>query len=438
MANANPLAAVAGKFGDLKQRLWFLLLALIVYRIGTYIPIPGIDPAQLAKLFSDNQNGLAGLFNMFSGGAVQRASVFVLGISPYITASILMQLAAEMLPSLKELKKDGEAGRRKVTQYTRYATLVLALFWAFFMARSQMALRLPNVSPAEFVLTTMVSLVAGSMFLMWLGEQITERGLGNGISVLITAGIVSGLPGAISHVLTLAASDSRWILGSILLLVFALLVVAAVVFVERGQRKLIVNYQRRQVGNKVMQAQSSHMPLKVNMSGVMPAIFGSTLLLIPTTITGFAGNSENPVMLALKDISSMMQVGSPLHMVLFAAAIIFFSYFYTALTFNPKDMADNLKKSGAVLPGVRPGEQTGRYIEAVVLRLTLTGALYMVAVCLIPDFLSSALNTQILFGGTSILIVVVVSMDFMAQVQAQMMSQQYESLLKKANFKGAN
>ncbi|WP_018149801.1 preprotein translocase subunit SecY [Leeia oryzae] len=437
MTSTNPLSAVSGKFADLKSRLLFLLGALIVYRIGAHIPVPGVNPDALAKLFDSQRGGLLDMFNMFSGGALSRFTVFALGITPYISASIIFQLAAEILPQLKELKKDGEAGRRKVTQYTRFATLVLGGFQSFGIA--VMLYKQPGlvmVGKFEFYMTTVVALVTGTMFLMWLGEQITERGLGNGISVLITAGIVSGLPAAIGHTLTLVSQGSMSALFVILLVAIVFGIIAFVVFVERGQRKLVVNYQRRQVGNRIMQGQSSHMPLKLNMAGVIPPIFASSILLFPATIAGFFGSNEK--FYWLKDLSAMLVPGQPLHMVLYSATIIFFCYFYTALVFNPKETADNLKKSGAVLPGVRPGEQTGRYIEAVILRLTLIGALYITAVCLLPEILMSQFSVPFYFGGTSLLIIVVVSMDFMAQVQAHVMSQQYESLLKKANFKGAN
>ncbi len=428
--------AAANKFADLKRRLMFLLGALIVYRVGAHIPVPGVNPDALAKLFEGQRGGLLDMFNMFSGGALSRFTVFALGITPYISASIVFQLAAEIVPQLKELKKEGESGRRKITQYTRYATLVLGAFQSFgiaVMLHKQPGLVL--VSQPEFYFTTVVSLVTGTMFLMWLGEQITERGLGNGISVLITAGIVSGLPAAVGHLMQLAATDQRWILGTFVLLIAALAVIAFVVFVERGQRKLVVNYQRRQVGNRIMGGQTTHMPLKLNMAGVIPPIFASSIILFPATIANLFGADER--FYWLKDLSAALVPGQPLHMILYAVAIIFFCYFYTALVFNPKETADNLKKSGAVLPGVRPGEQTGRYVEGVILRLTLVGALYITAVCLLPEVLISQFSVPFYFGGTSLLIIVVVSMDFMAQVQAHVMSQQYESLLKKANFKGA-
>ncbi|MBA4709981.1 preprotein translocase subunit SecY [Aquitalea aquatica] len=434
MSNTS-LVGNANKFGDLKRRIMFLIGALIVYRIGAHIPVPGINPAELAKLFHTSQTGLLDMFNMFSGGALSRFTVFALGIMPYISASIILQLASEVLPSLKQLKKEGDAGRRKVTQYTRYATVLLASFQSFSIA--VMLFKQPNLvvtAQWEFYLTTVVTLVTGTMFLMWLGEQITERGIGNGISLIICAGIASGVPAAIGKTLTLTSQGSLPILFTIVLFVGVALMTYVVVFAERGQRKVLVNYAKRQVGNRVMQGQSTHMPLKLNMAGVIPPIFASSIILFPATILGWLGNNES--LGWLKGVADKLHPGQPIYVLLYATAIIFFCYFYTALVFNPKETADNLKKSGAFIPGIRPGEQTSRYIEKIILRLTLIGAIYITLVCLLPEFLILKWNVPFYFGGTSLLIIVVVTMDFMAQVQSYVLSHQYESLLKKANFKG--
>ncbi len=433
MANTS-LVGNTNKFGDLKRRIMFLVGALIVYRIGAHVPVPGINPAELAKLFQSSQTGLLDMFNMFSGGALQRFTVFALGIMPYISASIVLQLASEIVPTLKQLKKEGDAGRRKITQYTRYATLALATFQSFGIA--VMLFKQPNlviVSQLEFYVTTVVTLVTGTMFLMWLGEQITERGLGNGISLIICAGIAAGVPSAIGKTLTLTSQGSLPILLVIALFVAVIAVTYLVVFVERGQRKVLVNYAKRQVGNRVMQGQSTHMPLKLNMAGVIPPIFASSIILFPATVLGWFGNTEGLGL--LKSIADKLHPGQPVYVLLYAAAIIFFCYFYTALVFNPKETADNLKKSGAFIPGIRPGEQTSRYIEKIILRLTLIGAIYITLVCLMPEFLILNWNVPFYFGGTSLLIMVVVTMDFMAQVQSYVLSHQYEGLLKKANFK---
>jgi preprotein translocase subunit SecY len=433
--NASIKGAKANKYGDLGQRLWFLLGALIVYRIGAHIPVPGIDPTVLADLFKSQKGGILGMFNMFSGGALSRFTIFALGIMPYISASIIMQLAAIAVPQLEQLKKEGEAGRRKITQYTRYGTLLLALFQAFGISvalQSQAGLVLnPGVM---FQMTSVITLVTGTMFLMWLGEQITERGLGNGISLIIFAGIAAGLPSAIGNTLEMARTGAFSIPLVLFLFVAAILITALVVFVERGQRKVLVNYAKRQVGNKVYGGQSSHLPLKLNMAGVIPPIFASSIILFPATLAGWFGASSG--MTWLKDVSEKLSPGQPIYVLFYAAAIVFFCFFYTALVFSPKETADNLKKSGAFLPGIRPGEQTARYIEKIMLRLTLVGAVYITLVCLIPEFLVVKWNVPFYFGGTSLLILVVVTMDFMAQVQSYMMSHQYESLLKKANFKG--
>ena len=424
------------KYGDLRRRLVFLLLALVVYRLGTHIPVPGIDPNQLQQLFKDQQGGILSLFNMFSGGALSRFSIFALGIMPYISASIIMQLMSYVVPSMEALKKEGEAGRRKITQYTRYGTLGLAVFQSLGIAVAlESSAGLVNAPGIGFRVTAMVSLTAGTMFLMWLGEQITERGLGNGISIIIFAGIAAGLPQSIGGMLELVRTGS---MGPIVALLIVLLVGAItyfVVFVERGQRKILVNYARRQVGNKVYGGQSSHLPLKLNMSGVIPPIFASSIILLPSTIVSWfsAGSSLN----WLKDISAALSPGQPLYVMLYAVAIIFFCFFYTALVFNSRETADNLKKSGGFIPGIRPGDQTAKFIDKILLRLTLAGAIYITFVCLVPEFLILKYNVPFYFGGTSLLIIVVVTMDFMAQVQNYLMSQQYESLLKKANFQMA-
>ena len=437
MATAAGLMGASGKMSDLKARLWFLIGALIVYRIGAHIPVPGIDPQVLADLFRSQQGGILGMFNMFSGGALERFTVLALGIMPYISASIIMQLMTVVSPTLEALKKEGEAGRRKITQYTRYGTVVLATFQAIGISialESQPGLVLdPGLM---FRLTTVITLVAGTMFLMWLGEQITERGIGNGISIIIFAGIVAGLPSAIGGTLELTRTGAFSIPLVLMLFVGALLVTALVVFVERGQRKILVNYAKRQVGNKVYGGQSSHLPLKLNMAGVIPPIFASSIILFPATLAGWFGSHEN--LIWLRDIGAALSPGQPLYVMLYALAIVFFCFFYTALVFNPKETAENLKKSGAFVPGIRPGEQTARYIDKIMTRLTFVGAIYITLVCLLPEFLIVKWNVPFYFGGTSLLIIVVVTMDFMAQVQAYIMTHQYESLLKKANFKGGN
>jgi preprotein translocase subunit SecY len=422
------------KFGDLKRRLLFLLGALIVYRIGTFIPVPGIDPVVLEQLFESQQGGILGMFNMFSGGALSRFSVFALGIMPYISASIIVQLMTTVSPQLSALKKEGEAGRRKITQYTRYGTLGLAIFQSLGIAialESQAGLVLdPGMM---FRLITMVTLTAGTMFLMWVGEQITERGLGNGISIIIFAGIAAGLPSAIGGTLELTRTGAFSIPLVLMLFVGILLVTALVVFVERGQRKILVNYAKRQVGKMVVGGQSSHLPLKLNMAGVIPPIFASSIILFPASMAGWFGSGES--MTWLRDVAATLSPGQPVYVLLYALAIIFFCFFYTALVFNSKETADNLKKSGAFVPGIRPGDQTARYIDKILTRLTLVGAIYITLVCLLPEFLILKWNVPFYFGGTSLLIIVVVAMDFMAQVQAYVMSHQYEGLLKKANFK---
>ena len=434
MATSTNQLAKSGKFGDLRRRLVFLLLALVVYRLGAHIPVPGIDPVQLQQLFKSQSGGILNLFNMFSGGALSRFTVFALGIMPYISASIIMQLMTHVVPSLEAIKKEGEAGRRKITQYTRYGTLVLALFQSLGIALALEQSPGLVISPGfGFRMTAVISLVAGTMFLMWLGEQITERGLGNGISILIFAGIVAGLPSAMAGLFELVRTGSMSIIASMFILALVLVVTFVVVFVERGQRKILVNYAKRQVGNKVYGGQSSHLPLKLNMSGVIPPIFASSIILLPATIVGWFATGEG--LRWLKDISAMLSPGQPIYVLLYAAMIVFFCFFYTALVFNSRETADNLKKSGAFIPGIRPGEQTAKHIDKILSRLTLVGAVYITLVCLLPEFLVLKYNVPFYFGGTSLLIIVVVTMNFWAQVQSYVMSQQYESLLKKANFK---
>ncbi len=434
MAQDSLLKSV-GKMSELKSRLWFVLGALVVYRLGAHIPVPGIDPTVLKQLFDSQSGGILGMFNMFSGGALSRFTVFALGIMPYISASIIMQLATVVSPKLEQLKKEGEAGRRIITKYTRYGTVFLATFQALGIAialEGQAGLVLdPGMA---FRLTAVVTLVSGTMFLMWLGEQITERGIGNGISIIIFAGIVAGLPSAIGSTLELARTGAFSIPLVMFLFAAVLLVTALVVFVERGQRKITVNYAKRQVGNKVYGGQTTHLPLKLNMAGVIPPIFASSIILFPATLAGWFGSNEK--MSWLKDISNVLSPGQPIYILFFASAIVFFCFFYTALVFNPKETADNLKKSGAFVPGIRPGEQTAKYIDTIMGRLTLVGAVYITLVCLLPEFLTLKFNTPFYFGGTSLLIIVVVTMDFMTQVQSHLMSHQYEGLLKKANFKG--
>jgi preprotein translocase subunit SecY len=425
------------KYGDLGRRLGFLVLALIVYRLGTHIPVPGINPDVLADLFRQNEGGILGLFNMFSGGALSRFSIFALGIMPYISAAIIMQLMSAVVPSLEAIKKEGEAGRRKITQYTRYGTVFLALVQAIGISVALEAQPGLVIDPGMlFRVTTIVTLVTGTMFVMWLGEQITERGIGNGISIIIFAGIVAGLPSALAGLFDLVRTNAMSILSALFILVLAVLVTAFVVLVERGQRKITVNYAKRQVGNKMYGGQTSHLPLKLNMAGVIPPIFASSIILFPATVSSWFASGEN--LSWLGDLAAALAPRQPLYITLYASAIIFFCFFYTALVFNSRETADNLKRSGAFIPGIRPGDQTARFVDKILTRLTLAGALYITLVCLLPEFLVMRWNVPFYFGGTSLLIIVVVSMDFMAQVQAYMMSHQYDSLLKKANFKGAN
>ena len=434
MATNPAQIAKTGKFGDLRRRLVFLLLALVVYRVGAHIPVPGIDPDQLKQLFKGQQGGILSLFNMFSGGALSRFTVFALGIMPYISASIIMQLLTYVVPTFEQMKKEGESGRRKITQYTRFATLGLAIFQSFGIAVALEASAGLVIDPGlGFRLTSVVSLTAGTIFLMWLGEQITERGLGNGISILIFAGIAAGLPNAIGGLLELVNTGAMSIIAAMVIVIVVALVTYLVVFIERGQRKILVNYARRQVGNKVYGGQSSHLPLKLNMAGVVPPIFASSIILLPATVVSWFSSGDS--MRWLKDIAGALTPGQPIYVLLYTAAIVFFCFFYTALVFNSRETADNLKKSGAFVPGIRPGDHTARYIDKILVRLTLAGAVYITFVCLIPEFLILKYNVPFYFGGTSLLIIVVVTMDFMAQVQNYLMSQQYESLLKKANFK---
>ena len=436
MANKGPIpAGNQSGLGELKSRLLFVLLAIVVYRIGAHIPVPGINPDRLAALFDQNQGTILSLFNMFSGGALERMSILALGIMPYISASIIMQLMTVVSPTLAQLKKEGEAGRRKINQYTRYGTVVLATIQAFGMAVGLANQGVSFNADMSFYFVAVVTLVAGAVFLMWLGEQVTERGIGNGISILIFAGIVAGLPSAIGQAFEAARQGDLNILALLTIAFLAVATVGFVVFMERGQRRITINYAKRQQGNRVFAAQTSHLPLKVNMAGVIPPIFASSILLFPASIGQWFGQSEG--MDWLQDVALALGPGQPLYILLFSVSIIFFCYFYTAIVFNPKDVADNLKKSGAFIPGIRPGDQSARYIDTVLGRLTLFGALYITAVSLMPQFLVVAANVPFYFGGTSLLIVVVVVMDFMAQVQSHLMSHQYESLMKKSNLKGS-
>jgi preprotein translocase subunit SecY len=435
---ASALGGV-GRSTELRQRLLFVVGALLVFRIGTFIPVPGVNPVALAAFFDQQQGTILNMFNMFSGGALERASLLALGIMPYISASIIMQLMSAVIPQLEQLKKEGESGRRKITQYTRYGTVVLATFQAIGISialQSQTAggMGLVIHTGLGFVVTAAVSLVTGTMFLMWLGEQITERGIGNGISLIIFAGIVAGLPAAVGGTLELARTGEINPMAILALFALAVVVTGFVVFVERGQRRITVNYAKRQQGRRMYAAQSTHLPLKLNMAGVIPPIFASSIILFPTTIAQWVGTSES--MRWLQDIVGKIAPGEPVYVLLYAVAIIFFCFFYTALVFNSKETADNLKRSGAFIPGIRPGEQTARYIDAVMSRLTMAGAIYITAVCLLPEFLIVGWHVPFYFGGTSLLIIVVVVMDFMAQVQAHLMSHQYEGLMKKANLRG--
>lgn len=431
----NPLLANQKGLSELWSRLGFLFMAIVVYRIGTHIPVPGIDPDRVANMFTQNQGTILGMANMFTGGALERMSVLALGVMPYISASIIMQLLSAVVPTLEQLKKEGESGRRKINQYTRYFTLVLALIQAAGMAISLSNQQMFYSSSYGVLWVAVLSLVAGSMYMMWLGEQITERGIGNGISMLIFAGIVAGIPAAIAMSFEQARQGETHILLLLGIAVIAVVVIALVVFIERGQRRITVNYARRQQGNRMVQAQSTHLPLKVNMAGVIPAIFASSLLLFPASIAQWFGTSEGSMAEFWQNVALWIGPGQPLNVILFTVFIVFFCFFYTAIIYNPNEVAENLKKQGAFLPGIRPGEQTARYIDGVLTKLTMVGAIYIAAVCLLPQFLVIFANVPFYLGGTSLLIVVVVVMDFMSQVQAHLMSHQYESLMKKANLK---
>ncbi|HEY7884751.1 MAG TPA: preprotein translocase subunit SecY [Cellvibrionaceae bacterium] len=431
-----PLANHKG-LGELWARLRFLLLAIVVYRIGTHIPVPGLDPDRVADLFNQNQGTILGLFNMFSGGALERMSILALGIFPYISASIIMQLMTAVTPSLEQLKKEGDAGRRKINQYTRYGTVLLAAVQGMAMSVSFSGFAYGGEPSLAFHFIVVVSLVTGAVFMMWLGEQVTERGIGNGISMLIFAGIVAGLPTAIGAAFESARQGDLHVLMLLVIAVVAMVVVWAIVRIERGQRRITVNYAKRQQGRQAYGAQTSHLPLKINMAGVIPAIFASSILLFPASIAQWFGEGgDGPVSNFLADFALAIGPGQPLNVLLFSVLIVFFCFFYTALMFNPKEVADNLKKSGAYIPGIRPGEQSAKYIDSVLTRLTVVGSIYMSVVCLMPQFMVVALNVPFYLGGTSLLIVVVVVMDFMSQVQAHLMSHQYESLMKKSNLKG--
>tara|TARA_B110001454_G_scaffold88432_1_gene84623 strand:+ start:248 stop:1579 length:1332 start_codon:yes stop_codon:yes gene_type:complete len=435
---ASPLAGL-GKMTELRQRIVFVLGAMVIYRLGSHIPIPGVDPAAVAALFEQTRGSIIDVFNMFSGGALKRLSLFALGVMPYISASIIIQMMTSVIPHLEQLKKEGESGRRKITQYTRYGTVVLATFQGLGIAiaiEGQQAGGSPVVliPGIGFTITTVAALVTGTMFLVWLGEQITERGIGNGISLIIFASIVSGLPSAVAGTLELARTGAFSPLGVLALFVGAIGVTAVVVFVEKGQRRITVNYAKRQQGRRMLAGQSSHLPLKLNMAGVIPPIFASSIILFPASLGSWFGQAEG--MSWLRDISTTLSPGQPIYTLVYAGMIVFFCFFYTALVFNPKEIADNLKKSGAFVPGVRPGAQTAGYIDKVVSRLTLAGAVYLTVVCLIPEFMIVKWSVPFYFGGTSLLIIVVVMMDMMSQIQSYLMSRQYESLMKKSSLVG--
>ena len=431
MDKGSVAAALSGGgLKELRQRLLFVLLGLIVYRLGSYIPVPGLNPASLAHLFNGQAGGLLSMFNLFSGGALGRLSVFALGVMPYISASIIMQLLSSVLPRLEQLKKEGESGRRKINQYTRYGTLLLALVQSFGMAKLLASSGTALSTGFAFYFVAVVTLTTGTLFLMWLGEQMTERGVGNGISLIIFAGIVSGMPGALGQLFSQAHQGEMSVLALLLILAVVLGVTAVVVFVERAQRRITVNYAQRQQGRKMYAAQQSHLPLKINMSGVIPPIFASSIILFFGFIAQSASHFNNVSWLS--NIGLALQRGHPVYVLLYVGLIMFFAFFYTALVFNPRETADNLKKSGAFVPGIRPGEQTSRYIDHVMTRLTFSGAIYLALVALLPEFLNVVWNVPYYFGGTSLLIVVVVLMDFIAQVQAHLMSHQYESLMKKS------
>ncbi|MGO9850047.1 MAG: preprotein translocase subunit SecY [Steroidobacteraceae bacterium] len=442
MANttfSNPAATLgdAARFGEIRSRIFFLIGALVVYRIGTFIPVPGINPAEVARFFGDKSNTILGIVNMFSGGALSRLSIFAMGVMPYISASIIIQMMSMVVPSLMELRKEGESGRRVITQYTRYGTVALAVFQSFAAAGALAKGGMTLYGGWPFLVTATITLTTGTMFLMWLGEQITERGIGNGISMIILSGIVAGLPGAVGNTMDAVANGEMPGPAALALLILVLGVTAFVVFMERAQRRIPVDYAKRQVGRRMYAGQSTHLPFKINMSGVIPPIFASSLLLFPATIASFlGGNSDTWYGIIAQDVAAALGFGQPLHLVIYAVLIIFFCFFYTALVFNARDTADNLKKSGAFVRGIRPGQQTAEYIDQVLTRLTLWGAFYVTAVCLIPEILISWYGVPFRFGGTSLLIVVVVVMDFMAQLNAHMMSHHYPGLLKKANLLG--
>ena len=434
----NPAAALseAARFGEIRARVLFLIGAMIVYRIGTFIPVSGINPAQVARFFSQNSGTIFGIANLFSGGALSRMSIFAMNVMPYISASIIIQMMSMVVPSLIELRKEGQAGQRKITEYTRYGSLVLAVVQSFAAAGALVKGGMTLWSGPQFLLVATITMTCGTMFLMWLGEQITERGIGNGISMIILAGIVARLPSAIGGMAEQVSSGEMQGPFALLLVILVVAVTAFVVYMESAQRRITVNYAKRQVGRRMYAAQSSHLPFKINMSGVIPPIFASSILLFPATIASFAGTGQGQFAGWMQDISAALGYGQPLHLVIYGALNIFFCFFYTALVFNSRDTADNLKKSGAFIPGIRPGQQTADYIDRVLTRLTLWGALYVAAVCLLPEFLVSQQGSPFAFGGTSLLIVVVVVMDFRAQLSAHLMSHHYPGLLKKANLLG--
>ncbi len=442
MANtpfSNPAATLgdAARFGEIRSRIFFLIGALVVYRIGTFIPVPGINPAEVARFFGDRSNTILGIVNMFSGGALSRLSIFAMGVMPYISASIIIQMMSMVVPSLMELRKEGESGRRKITEYTRYGTVFLALFQSFAAAGALEKGGMTLITGWPFLVIATLTMTTGTLFLMWLGEQITERGIGNGISMIILSGIVAGLPGAVGNTMESVSNGEMPGPVALLLLILVIGVTAFVVFMERAQRRIPVDYAKRQVGRRMYAGQSTHLPFKINMSGVIPPIFASSLLLFPATIASFlGGNTDSWYANIAQDVAAALGYGQPLHLVIYAVLIIFFCFFYTALVFNARDTADNLKKSGAFVRGIRPGQQTAEYIDQVLTRLTLWGALYVTAVCLIPEILISWYGVPFRFGGTSLLIVVVVVMDFMSQLNAHMMSHHYPGLLKKANLLG--
>ena len=437
MAKSNKARVPTGGqtgHSELLRRVGFVILALFIYRVGAHIPVPGVDPLKLKSLFDQTQGTILSLFNMFSGGALERMSILALGIMPYISASIIMQLLSTVSPKLEQLKKEGESGRRKITQYTRYGTVGLGIIQASGIAVTLVNQGVTTWASGLFFPVAIVTFVTGTIFLMWLGEQINERGIGNGISLIIFAGIVAGIPSAIGQSFEAARQGELNLLYLLAVVIFAVITVGLVVFVERGQRRITVNYAKRQQGRKVFAAQQSHLPLKVNMAGVLPPIFASSILLFPATIGQWFGNK--PGLEWLQDVALQIAPGRPLYVLLFALGIVFFCFFYTSLMFNPREVADNLKRSGAFIPGIRPGEQSAKYIDSVMGRLTLVGAVYITAICLIPEFLVISANVPFYFGGTSLLIVVVVVMDFMTQVQSHLVSHQYESLMNKANLKG--